>query len=173
MHLIRGGTIPIPKNCDSGSLAHFGGIGTRIRVKGIVKGIEKESLSDSRFLISPTGRRNRDSRFLILRNHATSTPNLIVATVQIASLGEGDEDQRGRGELADERAEERDGERPVGDGAGEVGDDEEQLVRRVTALRPLVELHAGLEQGREGEGDAVDLDQAPVPGGGLFCKISY
>ena len=44
-------------------------------------------------------------------------------------------------------------------------------MRRVTALRPFVELHARLEQGREGEEDAVDLDQAPVPDGGLFCKI--
>ena len=91
----------------------------------------------------------------------------IVATVliTITSLGEGDEDQWHRRELSDERAEERDGGRPVGDGGGEVGDDEEQLVRRVTALRPFVELHARLQQGREGEDDAVHLNQAPVPDG--------
>ena len=54
----RGGTIPIPKNCDSDSLAHFGGIGTGIVNKGIVKRIEKESFSDSQFLITGTGGRN-------------------------------------------------------------------------------------------------------------------
>ena len=54
----RGGTIPIPKNCDSDSLAHFGGIGTGIVNKGIVKRIEKESFSDSQFLITRTGGRN-------------------------------------------------------------------------------------------------------------------
>ena len=47
---IRGGTIPISKNSDS--LAHFGGIGTGIVIKGIVKRIEKESFSDSQFLNS-------------------------------------------------------------------------------------------------------------------------
>ena len=68
----RGGTIPIPKNCDSDSLAHFGGIGTGIVNKGIIKRIEKELFSDSQFLITQTDRMNCDSRFLILRNRATS-----------------------------------------------------------------------------------------------------
>ena len=49
---IRGGTIPIPKNRDSGSVGCFGGIRTGIGSKGIVKGIEKELFSDSQFIIS-------------------------------------------------------------------------------------------------------------------------
>ena len=65
--------IAIPKNRDSGSLAHFGGIGNGIGVKGIVKGIKKELFSNSQFLISRTSRRNRDSQFLILRNRAISS----------------------------------------------------------------------------------------------------
>ena len=44
---IRGGMIQIPKNRNSGSMGYFGGIGTRIGIKGIVKGIKKESFSDS------------------------------------------------------------------------------------------------------------------------------
>ena len=48
----RGGTIP---NHNSGSVGYFGGIVTGIGTKGIVKGIEKESFSDSQFLISRTG----------------------------------------------------------------------------------------------------------------------
>ena len=48
------------------NLAHFGGIGTGF--KGIIKGIKKKSFSDYQFLISWTGRRNRHSRLLILRN---------------------------------------------------------------------------------------------------------
>ena len=36
---IRGGTIPIPNNHNSGSLGYFGGIGARIGSKGIIKGI--------------------------------------------------------------------------------------------------------------------------------------
>lgn len=90
---------------------------------------------------------------------------------KITSLSESNEDQWHRSELPDERAEEGDCGRPVGDGGREVGDDEEQLVRRVATLRPFVELHASLEQGREGEDDAVDLDQAPVPFGRLFCNV--
>ena len=95
-------------------------------------------------------------------------------TIQTTSLGKGDEHQRHCCELSDEGAEEGDGGRPVGDGGGEIGDDEEQLVRRVTALRPFVELHARLQQRHEGEDDAVDLDQPPKPDGtvlgSLFCK---
>ena len=33
----RGGTIPISKNRDSGSVGYFGGIGTGIESKGIIK----------------------------------------------------------------------------------------------------------------------------------------
>ena len=41
--------------------------------KRIVKGLEKESFFDSQFLLSENGKRNWDSRFLILRNrHRTS-----------------------------------------------------------------------------------------------------
>ena len=69
---IRGGTIPIPNNHNSGSLGYFGGIGTRIGSKGIIKGIEKESFSDSQLLILQTGRKNSDSRLLNLSNRATS-----------------------------------------------------------------------------------------------------
>ena len=49
---LRGGTISIPKNRDSDSLAHFVEIGTGIGIKGIVKRIEKESFFDSQFLIT-------------------------------------------------------------------------------------------------------------------------
>ena len=35
----RGGTIPIPKNRNSGSLGYSGGIGSGIGIRGIVKGI--------------------------------------------------------------------------------------------------------------------------------------
>ena len=70
--LLKVGRFRFLKNHDSDSLAHFGGIGTRIGVKGIVKGIKKESFSDYQFLISPTGSRNHDSWCLILRNRATS-----------------------------------------------------------------------------------------------------
>ena len=45
----RGGTILIPKNHNSGSLGYFGGIGTGIGIKRIVKGIKKESDSNSSF----------------------------------------------------------------------------------------------------------------------------
>ena len=45
----RGGTIPIPKNRNPGSMGYFGGIGTGIGIKGIVKGIKKELFSDSNF----------------------------------------------------------------------------------------------------------------------------
>ena len=51
----RGGTIPIPKNHNSGSMVYFGGIVTGIGIKGIVKGIKKESNSNIlqfQFLIS-------------------------------------------------------------------------------------------------------------------------
>ena len=51
---IRGGTILIPKNWNSGSMGYFGVIGTGIGIKGIVIGIKKESFSDSQFLISLT-----------------------------------------------------------------------------------------------------------------------
>ena len=44
---LRGGTISIPKNRDSDSLAHFVEIGTGIGIKGIVKGMKKELFSDS------------------------------------------------------------------------------------------------------------------------------
>ena len=47
-----GGTIPIPKNLNSGSVGYFGGIGTGIGIKGIVKGLE---VGRFRFL------KNRDS----------------------------------------------------------------------------------------------------------------
>ena len=63
--LFRGGTILIPKNRDSDSLAHFGGIGTGLGIKGIVRRIKQESFFNSQFLITRTGGRNRDSQFLI------------------------------------------------------------------------------------------------------------
>ena len=44
-----------------------------VNAKRIVKWIEKESFFDSQFLLSESGKRNRDSWFLILRNrHSTS-----------------------------------------------------------------------------------------------------
>ena len=77
---IRGGTILIPKNFNSGSLGYFGVIGTGIGIKGIVIGIKKESKRNQKgiifrfqFLISRSGRRNFNSRFL---NPATSTSEL-------------------------------------------------------------------------------------------------
>ena len=55
----RGGTIPIPKNCDSDSLAHFGGIGTGIVNKGIVNRIV------FRFPIPNYTNRWKELRFMI------------------------------------------------------------------------------------------------------------
>ena len=59
---------------------YFGGIGTGIGIMGMVKVIEKEWFFYSQFLLLQTGRRNRYSRFLNLRNHATSRLNMKMAT---------------------------------------------------------------------------------------------
>ena len=48
---------PIPKNRISGSVRYFGGIGTGIGIKGIVKGLE---VGRFRFL------KNRDSNSLVI-----------------------------------------------------------------------------------------------------------
>ena len=70
--------IPIPKNHNSGSEGYFGGIGTWIVMKGIVKGIEKKLFynSNSSFHEQAKGITIHDeSWFLNLRNRATSNPS--------------------------------------------------------------------------------------------------
>ena len=57
---------------------YIGGIGTRIGIKGIIKGIQNESFSNSQLLISRMGGRNHNSGLLILRNRPTSTADLLL-----------------------------------------------------------------------------------------------
>ena len=70
-----------------------------IGIKGIVKAIEKESFSNSQFLISQTGKMNRNSRFVILRSRPTSIS--AAGVVVVVAVGDDLVDVAGHGGTSD------------------------------------------------------------------------